>query len=233
MKTPVKKLGIVIQARMNSTRLPGKVLMDFCGKPMLFFQINLLEKYNLQAEIVVATSHNPLDDKIVFFCKEHGIKYVRGSEDNVFERFQRATENFNFAHIVRLTGDNPLTNYRVIKACLEKHIKNKPDLTSTREILPDHTVVRFVPKGNSVDVINCRTLVSIDSNCLSSFQKEHVIPVFFNGKYRVSYVKINIPEATSFSIDNQNDFERVSQYAQSCLAQGTLLQELDLETIDS
>jgi len=207
--------------------------MDFCGKPMLLFQINLLEKYNLHTEIVVATSHNPLDDRIVSFCKEHGIKYVRGSEDNVFERFQRAAENFNFDHIVRLTGDNPLTNYRVIKACLEKHITSQPDLTSTRKVLSDHTVVRFAPKGNSVDVIDCRTLLSIDSNCLNSFQKEHVIPVFFNGKYRVSYVKINIPEAMSFSIDDQNDLERVSQYAQSCLEQETLLQELDLETIDS
>lgn len=201
--------------------------MDFCGKPMLLFQINLLEKYNLQAEIVVATSYNPLDDKIVSFCKEHGIKYVRGSEDNVFERFQLAAEKFKIDHIVRLTGDNPLTNYSVIKACLEKHITSQPDLTSTRKVLSDHTVVRFAPKGNSVDVIDCRTLLSIDSNCLSSFQKEHVIPVFFNGRYRVSYVKINIPEAMSFSIDNQNDFERVSQYAQSCLEKGTLLQELD------
>ena len=207
--------------------------MDFCGKPMLLFQINLLEKYNLQAEIVVATSYNPLDDKIVSFCKEHGIKYVRGSEDNVFERFQLAAEKFKIDHIVRLTGDNPLTNYSVIKACLEKHITSQPDLTSTRKVLSDHTVVRFAPKGNSVDVIDCRTLLSIDSNCLSSFQKEHVIPVFFNGRYRVSYVKINIPEAMSFSIDDQNDLERVSQYAQSCLEKGTLLQELDLETIDS
>jgi spore coat polysaccharide biosynthesis protein SpsF len=200
--------------------------MDFCGKPMLLFQINLLENYNLHTEIVVATSHNSLDDKIVSFCKEHGIKYVRGSENNVFKRFQRAAENFNFDHIVRLTGDNPLTNYRVIKACLEKHIKNKPDITSTRKVLSDHTVVRFAPKGNSVDVIDCRTLLTIDSDHLSSFEKEHVIPVFFNGKYCVSYVKINIPDAMSFSIDNQSDLERVSQYARDCIARNTLLQNV-------
>lgn len=215
--------GIVIQARMGSTRLPGKVLMDFCGKPMLLFQINLLKTYNLKAEIVVATSNNPLDDKIVSFCKKHEIKYVRGSEDNVFERFQLTAEKFKFDHIVRLTGDNPLTNYRIIKACLEKHIKNEPDLTSTRQILQDHTIDRFTPKGNSIDVIKCNTLLCIDSACLNDFEKEHVIPVYFNGKYRISYVKINIPHTISLSIDDQNDLERVSKYVRDCIVRDTLL----------
>lgn len=223
-------IGIVIQARMGSTRLPGKVLMDFCGKPMLFFQINLLEKYNLQAEIVVATSHNPLDDKIVSFCKKHGINYVRGSEDNVFKRFQHAAEKFKFDHIVRLTGDNPLTNYRIIKACLEKHIKSQPDLTSTRKVLPDKTITRFTQKGNSIDVINCKTLLSVDPDCLNDFEKEHVIPVFFNGKYRVSYVKIRTPDAMSFSIDDQGDLERVSRYVRDCIERDTLLQNMGFRT---
>jgi len=217
---------------MNSTRLPGKVLMDFCGKAMLLFQVNLLETYNLKAKIVVATSYNPLDDKIVFFCKKFGIQYVRGSEDNVFERFQHVAKKFKFDHIIRLTGDNPLTNYRILKACLEKHIKNKPDLTSTRQIHKDYTIERFTPKGNSIDVINCNTLLEIDSKSLNDFEKEHVIPVFFNGNYRISYVKINIPNAISFSIDDQSDFERVSQYTQYCLEKGTLLQELELPTIN-
>jgi len=217
---------------MNSTRLPGKVLMNISGKPMLLFQINLIEMYNFQAEIVVATSYNPLDDKIVSFCIKHEIKYVRGSEDNVFERFQLTAEKFKFDHIVRLTGDNPLTNYRILKACLQKHIKNNPDLTSTRQILQDHTIDRFTPKGNSIDIINCSTLLGIDPERLNDFEKEHVIPVFFNGKYRVSYVKINVPDAISFSIDDQSDFKRVSQYTQYCLEKGTLLQELDLPTID-
>ena len=232
MVTPIKKLGIVIQARMGSTRLPGKVLMEFCGKPMLLFQLDLLRQFDLPAQIVVATSLNALDDKIVSFCEEHEIGFVRGSEDNVFERFQIAAERFNFDHIVRLTGDNPLTNYRILEACLERHKKGKPDLTSTRQILPDRTIARFAPKGNSIDVINCKTLLSIDSVRLNDFEKEHVIPVFFNGKYRVSYVKINLPKVMSFSIDDQNDLERISQYVQSCLEKGTLLHEVSFLSLE-
>jgi len=226
-------MGVVIQARMNSTRLPGKVLMEFCGKPMLLYQIDLLKKYQIHGEIVVATSNNPLDDEIVFFCKEHGIKYVRGSEDNVFERFQIASERFKFDHIVRLTGDNPLTNCVVLKRCIEKHIESKSDLTSTRKILPDQTIVRYVRKGNSIDVINCRTLLRIDSDCLSGFEKEHVIPVFFNGDYRVSYVRYGAPDAMSFSIDDKNDIERMSRYVQSRRRKGTIQKELGLDNTDS
>jgi len=213
---------------MNSKRLPGKVMANFCGKPMLLFQINLIEMYNLEAEIVIATSSNPLDDEIVQFCKAHEIRCIRGSEENVFERFQHVAQQFKFDHIIRLTGDNPLTNYRIIKACIEKHIKNKPDLTSTRRVLPDHTIDRFTPKGNSIDIINCSTLLDIDSECLNDFEKEHVIPIFFNGKYRVSYVKINLPDAMSFSIDDQSDFERVYKYAQNCIDKGILFKELNL-----
>ena len=200
--------------------------MDFCGKPMLLFQINLLEMYNLQAEIVVATSVNPLDDKIVSFCKEHEIKYVRGSESNVFERFQHTAENFNFDHIVRLTGDNPLTNYRILRACIKEHEEKLIDLTSTRRILPDRSMERYVPKGNSIDVINCKTLLNIDPDSLNDFEKEHVIPIFFNGQYRVSYVKDDWPCPISLSVDDISDFERVSHYARNCIKKDALFQKL-------
>lgn len=233
MKELKKKFGIVIQARMNSTRLPGKVLIDFCGKPMLLFQINLLEMYNLHTEVVVATSHNPLDGKIVSFCKDHGIKYVRGSEDNVFERFQIAAEKFGFEHVIRLTGDNPLTSYPILMDSFEKHRRNESDLTTTRKITSGHKIVRFAPKGYSVDVINCRTLLNIDTDRLNKYEKEHVIPVFFNGNYRVSYVKASSPGEMSFSIDDYDDFERVSEYVNSCLRKGTLLRELGVEPFHS
>ena len=222
----MKNLGIVIQARMNSLRLPGKVLMNFCGKPMLLFQVELLKTFNLDAEVVIATTENPLDDNIEKLCDINNIPYIRGNEENVFQRFCFVAKWFRFDHIVRLTGDNPLTNYRIITTCLKTHRETHPDLTSTRKILPDHSVERYVPKGNSIDVINCKTLVSIDSASLDDFEKEHIIPVFFNGQYHVSYVKDYRYGATSLSVDDLNDFEKVSQYARNCLEKGTLFQEL-------
>jgi len=222
----MKNLGIVIQARMHSSRLPGKVLIDFCGKPMLLFQAELLKTFNLDAEVVIATTENPLDDNIKELCDINNIPYIRGSEENVFQRFCLVAKRFRFDHIVRLTGDNPLTNYRLITTCLKKHREKHPDLTTTRKILPDRSVERYVPKGNSIDVIDCKTLLSIDPDSLDDFEKEHVIPVFFNGQYHVSYVKDYRPGAESLSVDDLNDFEKVSQYARNCLKKGTLFQEL-------
>lgn len=219
-------LGIVIQARMNSSRLPGKVLMDFCGKPMLLFQVALLRRFNLGAEIVIATTENPLDDQIEALCKENHIRYVRGSEENVFQRFRLVVERFQFDHVVRLTGDNPLTDYRVLKACLKKHLETLPDLTSTRRILPDRSIERYVPKGNSVDVINCQTLLSIDPEGLDDFQREHVIPVFFDRHYTVSLVEGFTFSHASITVDDAGDFERVSRYVQDLLERDCLLEEL-------
>lgn len=222
----MKNLGIVIQARMYSSRLPGKVLMDFCGKPMLLFQIELLKNFNLSAEVIIATTENPLDDKIEKLCRENDIYSLRGSEKNVFQRFCLVAKRFQLKHIVRLTGDNPLTNYRILKTCITKHRETHSDLTSTRKILPNRSVERYVPKGNSIDVINCKTLLNIDPGSLDDFEQEHVIPVFFNGRYCVSYVKDYRPVTIPLSVDNTKDFERVSRYVLDCLEKGKLFQEL-------
>jgi spore coat polysaccharide biosynthesis protein SpsF len=224
--------GIVIQARMNSSRLPGKVLMDFCGKPMLLFQIDVLKRFNLDAKIVVATTKNPKDDAVEVFCRQYELPYLRGSEENVFQRFCRAAEQFKFDHIVRLTGDNPLPNYNIIKTCIDEHRKHLPDLTSTRSIHPDHFVERYVPKGSSVDVINSQTLLDIDKSKLDDFQHEHVIPVFFDNDCEIVLVKDFAFLEAAYSVDTAEDFKRVSSLAQSLIDRNCLLRELGLKTVE-
>ena len=214
---------IVIQARMGSKRLPGKALMDFCGKPMLLFQIDLLKQFSLNVKIVVATSENPLDDTIEELCITENIPFVRGSEENVFQRFQLVAEKFQFETIIRLTGDNPLTNYQILKTCLDTHKKKYPDLTSTREILQDRIIQRYAPKGSSVDIINCQTLLSIDANELDDFQREHVIPVFFDGRYQVSIVKDFSALTETYSIDDMEDYQKVRKYAENLVKTEQLL----------
>jgi spore coat polysaccharide biosynthesis protein SpsF len=222
----MEKIGIVIQARMGSTRLPNKVLKDFCGKPMLKFMIDILDSFNLPYKKIVATSISPVDDIIADFCSEYSILCFQGSEKNVFERYRMASIYFSFDHVIRLTGDNPLTNYKILTACIQEHLRNKPDLTSTRKIKQDGSIERYTPKGNSVDIINCKTLLSIDSNVLSNFEKERVIPVFFNDRYKVSSIKEDRYINMDLSIDDYDDLTRVSNYAKDLLDKGKLLQEL-------
>jgi spore coat polysaccharide biosynthesis protein SpsF len=204
--------------------------MELGGKPMLQFQIDILRHYDLPYPIIVATSENQLDDSLETFCGLNSIPCVRGSEEDVFGRFCLVAREFDFEHIVRLTGDNPLTHYGILKACIQAHLEAVADLASTRRIRADGSIERFVPKGHSVDVINCETLLSIDWNSLNDFEKEHIIPVFFRGPYRVCYVKSNEIASMSLSVDDIEDFERVAEYVRNWRDEGTLFQKLGFST---
>lgn len=207
----LKDSGIVIQARMGSSRFPGKVLSEFCGRPMLHFMINRIERFETKYPIFVATTTNKKDDLICHFCETINVRYVRGSEKNVFSRYQLAANEFKLKNIIRLTGDNPLPSEEIIFHCFSSHMNNEYDFTSTREIDFNGNIRRYAPKGLSVDIIKCKCLLEIDSNSLSEYEKEHVIPIFFNGKYKINIVKkFNIQKQyIDLSIDTEGDKQRV------------------------
>ncbi len=104
----------IIQARMGSLRLPGKVLMDLCGKPVLWHIVKRLKQCSNLNDIVVATSTTEADTTIVKFCKRYKIKFFRGSESDVLRRYIDAADNFKADYIVRITGDAPLIEPREI-----------------------------------------------------------------------------------------------------------------------
>jgi spore coat polysaccharide biosynthesis protein SpsF len=224
MKLP--KIGIVTQARTGSSRLPGKVLNQFCGVPLLQFQIDLIRTYNFEHIIVVATTTNHDDQKIVELCKQINTECFLGSENDVFDRYCSVAEYYKFDHIVRLTADNPLVSYSIINEAISSHLTNSPDLTSTRELVTDRTIKRHVPKGLSIDIINCKTLLSVDSEKLNKFEKEHVIPVFYNGKFQVNIIKQNFKYNDDLSIDTLDDFNRVQNFTKSLIKEDKLFEFL-------
>ena len=100
-------VGIIIQARMGSSRLPGKILMDYEGNTLLGHIISRLERLDYPAEKVIATSVLPKDDVVEGFCQKSGVICFRGSEENVLERYFECARKYGFSQIVRMTGDNP------------------------------------------------------------------------------------------------------------------------------
>lgn len=103
-------VGIVVQARMGSTRLPGKVLKPLAGKPMLERILDRLGRCRLADRVVVATSDKPQDDPVAAFAKSLGVPAFRGSEADVLDRYYGCACAFGLAHIVRATGDNPFVD---------------------------------------------------------------------------------------------------------------------------
>src|SRR4030042_3062455 len=103
-----KEIIAIVQARMGSTRLPGKVLMDIVGKPMLWHIVNRLSYCNLINKIIVATCVSQKDDAIEDFCKRNNIVCYRGSQDDVLDRYYQAAKTYKPDAVVRITADCPL-----------------------------------------------------------------------------------------------------------------------------
>ena len=121
----------IIQARMGSTRLPGKVLMDLCGRPVIWHIIERLKRAKNIDEIVVATTNNRNDDKLTEYLKGIGVNVFRGSEDDVLDRFIRAAERFKADIVVRICSDSPLIEPAEIDKCVAAMIRDKADYVMT------------------------------------------------------------------------------------------------------
>ena len=120
-----KILG-VIQARMGSNRLPGKVMMQILGKPMIWHIYNRLKTCNVD-EICIATSTNPNDDKIEEFALKEDIKIFRGSENLILDRLLSATKKFKADAIARITADCPLVDPDIVNHLIQIY-RQSPDL---------------------------------------------------------------------------------------------------------
>jgi spore coat polysaccharide biosynthesis protein SpsF len=112
-----------IQARLGSSRLPGKVLSDICGKPMLLWQVDRLKRSRLVDRVVVATSTNPLDNEIEAFCKHHRIDCYRGSENDVLGRVASLVRDLKVELHVECYGDSPLIDPQIVDEFIGYYFK--------------------------------------------------------------------------------------------------------------
>jgi len=160
----------IVQARMGSSRLPGKVLKEINGIPLLKTQIERVKNSKLLDNIIIATSTLQKDDVIMDFCIREGYHYYRGSEDDVLSRYYESATAFNADVIVRLTADCPLIDPDVIDATIKLFLDSKSDYTSNT--VPYKTS-RW-PDGSDVEVFSIKALKKADEEATSSEDREHV-----------------------------------------------------------
>lgn len=129
-------LGVVIQARMGSSRLPGKVLRQIGDRPLLSHVVGRLEALGHAASIVVATSDLPRDDVIVTWCVSVDVACFRGSEADVLDRYLRCAETYGFSEVVRLTADNPFTDVAELDRLIDLHRDGGYDYSHSFGVLP-------------------------------------------------------------------------------------------------
>lgn len=169
-------LGI-LQARVSSTRLPGKVVREILGAPMLARQLERVLRSRAMDRLVVATSVDQTDDIIERLCSGRGVPCFRGSLEDVLDRFYRAARPYNPDHVVRLTGDCPLADPELIDRVIHFHTRGGYDYTS-------NTVVPTFPDGLDVEVVRFSCLVRAWEEADLPSQREHVTLFMYNNPER-------------------------------------------------
>ena len=197
----------IVQARLSSTRLPGKVLMPILGRPMLWWQLERVKLAKNIDRLVVATSDQSEDRQLVDMCREFGIECFCGSLDDVLDRFYRAASHYDADHIVRLTGDCPVADPQVIDAVIECYRSGNCDYASN--ISPP-----TFPDGIDVEVMRFDCLGQAWSEAKLTSQREHVTPFIWQQPRRFKLA--NYSNETDYShlrwtVDEPEDFEFITK----------------------
>lgn len=163
----------ILQARMSSTRLPGKVMAPVLGVPMIGRQVERLRYATCIDKLVVATSSDPSDDPLAAYCASQGIAVFRGSLNDVLGRFAGAmAQHVDAEVVIRLTADCPLTDGSVVDAVVERHLSSGADYTS-------NTASRTFPHGLDVEVARASALLDAWQEAQDAYDREHVTPFIY------------------------------------------------------
>jgi len=144
----MSRVVAIVQARMSSTRLPGKVLMDIAGTSMLARSVRRLSRVESLSEVVVATTIEKSDDPIVEQCEINGWKYFRGSQEDVLDRYHAAATSFRADSVVRITSDCPMIDPGIVDAVLDEYVKWEGDVDYLSNMIPRRTY----PRGLDTEV---------------------------------------------------------------------------------
>jgi spore coat polysaccharide biosynthesis protein SpsF len=204
-----KRVVAIIQARMGSSRLPGKVLKDICGKPMLLWVVERAKRANTLQEVAVATTIDPLDDPIVELCLAKNIPVFRGSSLDVLDRFYKAAIEFKAGVIVRLTADCPVIDPQVIDQVVAEFLHSGVDFAANR--LPPPWKRTF-PIGLDTEVCSFEALQRAWNEAKEPFEREHVMPYLYDRQDRFKTLLINHkPDYGSlrWTVDTPEDLDLV------------------------
>ncbi|MFM7814990.1 MAG: cytidylyltransferase domain-containing protein [Flavobacteriales bacterium] len=198
----------IIQARMGSSRLPGKVLRQISEKPILQHVIDRLGRSKKVGQFIVATTIEPADDAIELFCTQHHIPCYRGSEWDVLDRFYQAAISVQCKPgdtIVRICCDNPIHSHHVLDFAIDQFEKLGLDYFSNSNQEP-----HFLEDGFDVEVASFNALETATREASMLSEREHVMPYIKNaGKFRIGWRKAHASYTFKLSVDTEKDLEVV------------------------
>ena len=201
----MSNISAIIQARIGSTRLPGKVLMKLNEDTVLSLLLKQLKHSKFLTEIIIATTTNPEDDVIEKFAISNNIKLFRGDSDNVLDRYYQCAKKFSLTHIVRITADNPLIDPDMIDQAIKKYSTFNYDYLT-------NSIDRTFPNGTEVEIFSFDALEIAWKYAKKKSEREHVTPYFYNNpkKFKIHHFKQKKNQSKfRYTIDRKEDYALV------------------------
>lgn len=201
------KFGAIVEARMGSTRLPGKVMMKVKNVPMISLLIDRLKQVKKINKIIVATTNSSNDDSFCKYLRDKKINFFRGSEDNVMKRVIDASKKYKIKNIIQITGDCPLIDPEIVSQTLNTFEKNNFDFVS-------NSTYRSYPDGMDVCIFSSKNLNKSYKLTNSKYDQEHV-SLFMKRKKRIfSQCNIVAPENLNYpnlglTLDEKKDYDLI------------------------
>jgi len=210
-----QKIVAIIQARMTSSRLPGKVLIDIAGIPMLYHVIKRVSSAKMVDQIVVATTIDPADDQIEDFCISNSILCFRGHPFDVLDRYYQAASKFQADIIVRITADCPIMDPTLIDSLIQSFLDLDVDFAANR--LPPPWKRSF-PIGLDIEIVHFKALGKAWKEAQSQFEREHVMPYLYDqpGRFKI-FLSHHEPDGGEkrWTVDTPQDLELINKIFES------------------
>lgn len=172
MVNPERRIAAIIQARMQSTRLPAKVMASVANKPILQHIMERLHASQRIGTIILATTTSKEDDLLEDFARDDGLACYRGEEQDVLARYYGAATQFHTEIIVRICADDPLIDPQIIDEVVQSHLSSDTDYTS-------NGIDRTFPLGLDVEVLNYEALERAHNEAQKDYEREHVTPYIY------------------------------------------------------
>ena len=213
----------ILQARMGSKRVPKKMLIKLNGKALISRVYDQLIRSKSIKKIIIASSKAKSNNSLEKYCKFMKINFFRGSENNVASRFYKILKESKFNYFVRICGDSPLIDYRLIDKMAKFSKKGGYDIITN--LLP-----RTYPRGQSVEIIKSRFFLKNYNKIKKKFDKEHVTTYFYKNskKFKIKSFTSEIKfRNTNYCVDRQDDLIKIEKILKICKNKVPSLEKLD------
>ena len=198
-----RRVVAIIQARMGSTRLPGKVLREIAGETMLYHVVRRTHQAKLVNRVVVATTESSEDDPIIEECFKLQVPVFRGSTNDVLDRYYRAASKYQAHAVVRITSDCPLIDPETIDMVIRKYLDSDADYAALG-------IEGGFPRGMDIEIFNFTTLEKTHMEAKKDYEREHVTPYIYQHPelFKIHFLeakgKLRMP-AFRLTVDTEED----------------------------